>query len=68
MATLTSLVEAHPRAPEAPLAAFTLARLHERAGRTDEAARWYRRALALGLAEPLAESARHALEAREPAQ
>lgn len=58
---LSALVSAHPRSREAPLAAFTNARLLRESGRTREAASWYRRALALGLPEPLAESAESAL-------
>lgn len=58
---LSALVSAHPRSREAPLAAFTNARLLRESGRTREAASWYRRALTLGLPEPLAESAESAL-------
>ena len=65
ISTLTTLVRTHPRSREAPLAAFTAARLQRDSGRTDEAAAWYRRALALGLPAPLDEQAREALEGLE---
>jgi transmembrane sensor len=65
ISALTTLVRTHPRSREAPLAAFTAARLHRESGRTDEAAVWYRRALALGLPAPLDDQAREALDALE---
>lgn len=65
ISALTTLVRTHPRSREAPLAAFTAARLHRESGRTGEAVAWYRRALALGLPAPLDDQAREALEALE---
>ena len=61
MAALQQLVEQHPAAPEAALAAFTLARLHQQRGSVELARRWYQQALSLGLAEPLRSSAQRAL-------
>lgn len=63
---LEALVAAHPRAPEAPLAAFTLARLHQGRGEAAAAARWFRRALDLGLPPALAAEARAALAGAGP--
>ncbi len=61
MVSLRLLVEQHPDAPEAALAAFTLARLHQQREEPALARRWYQRALSLGLAEPLRSSAQRAL-------
>lgn len=57
IAALSALVSQHPESNEAPLAAFTLARLQEDRGRSREAARAYRQAIALGLGGPLVEEA-----------
>jgi TolA-binding protein len=54
---LETIVARHPRSHEAPLAAFTLGRLEEDRGRFGQAARAYRRAVTLGLREPLREEA-----------
>jgi transmembrane sensor len=64
---LTDLVRTHPRSREAPLAAFTAARLLRESGRRGEAATWYGRALTLGLPAPLDEQAREALRGLEDA-
>lgn len=54
---LSALLAHHPESNEAPLAAFTLARLHEDRGRSRDAARAYRQAILLGLRGPLVEEA-----------
>jgi transmembrane sensor len=60
---LTSIVTRWPRAPEGPLAAFTLANLYTSRGNDEAGREWYRRALELELDEPLAGAARRALDA-----
>jgi TolA-binding protein len=54
---LEMIVSRHPRSHEAPFAAFTLGRLEEDRGGHENAARAYRRAVTLGLREPLREEA-----------
>lgn len=62
MAALEGIVATHADAPEAPLAAFIVARMHQQRGEKALASRWFERALALGLSEPLRSSARQALD------
>ncbi len=65
LAALAELVDRHAASPEAPIAAFTEARLLDEAGRDGEARRWYARALRLGLGPPLSARAREVLERSE---
>lgn len=62
IATFDRIAREHPSSAEAPLAAFTAARLLARRGRAEAARARYRRALELGLPPELAEDARRALE------
>ncbi|AKF09039.1 FecR domain-containing protein [Sandaracinus amylolyticus] len=58
---LGAIVERHPRSPEAPVAAFTRARLLTSLGREAEARDSYARAIELGLPPALDAAAREAL-------